>query len=203
MIYIEKFCEDNGIPKSKEFNKTIFNKMKELWDMNDFQLAHFLGQCHVESMGFKVVVENLNYSEQGLLSVFRKYFNTDTAKQYARKPEQIANIVYANRMGNGSEKSGEGWKFRGRGIKQLTGKNNYKLFKIFIKDDVVKNPELVSEKYYFDSAVWYFNSNNIKQICINSIDESTIKQVTRKVNGGLNGIDERIKWTKHYYYLIR
>jgi putative chitinase len=202
MIFIEKFCEDNGIDKTKDINKTVINKMKELWKMNDIELAHFLGQCHVESMGFRVAVENLNYSEQGLLSVFRKYFTPDTAKQYARKPEKIANLVYANRMGNGTEKSGDGWKYRGRGIKQLTGKNNYKAFKSFINDDVIKNPDLVSEKYYFDSAIWFFNTNNIRSICTN-IEETTIKNVTRRVNGGFNGLDERIKWTRHYYFIIR
>lgn len=124
------------------------------------KLAHFLAQCGHESGGFKVVNENLNYGAKGLLGIFKKYFPDEAkAKLYERKPEKIANLVYGNRMGNGPEASGEGYKFRGRGYIQLTGKANYAEFDKVVTENIVENPDLVATKYPLLSAAWFFHKN--------------------------------------------
>lgn len=179
-----------------------YKKLATLWKLNAFELAHFLGQCDHESNGFKVKEENLNYSANGLLNIFPKYFTKKTAEQYARKPQSIANHVYGNRMGNGDEKSGDGWKFRGRGYIQLTGKNNYASFSKFIGEDCVSNPDLVATKYPFESALWFFKTNNIFSLC-KDVSDATILAVTKKINGGINGLADRNAKTKKYYSEIK
>jgi putative chitinase len=163
---------------------------------NPFRMAHFLAQCAHESGNFKHVRENLNYSEQGLLNVFPKYFDKNTAKLYARKPEQIANIVYECRLGNGNRNTGDGWKFRGRGFLQLTGLVNYKAFGEFIGVDLISNPDLVATKYALTSAAWFFEKKGLWKICDQGVDEPTIVAVTKRVNGGTNGLKDRISKTK-------
>jgi putative chitinase len=163
---------------------------------NPFRMAHFLAQCAHESGNFKHVRENLNYSEQGLLNVFPKYFDKNTAKLYARKPEQIANIVYECRLGNGNRNTGDGWKFRGRGFLQLTGLVNYKAFGEFIGVDLISNPDLVATKYALTSAAWFFEKKGLWKICDQGVDEPTIVAVTKRVNGGTNGLADRISKTK-------
>ena len=122
---------------------------------NPLRLSHFLSQCAHESGNFKFLRENLNYSADGLLKVFPKYFKDKaTAEAYARKPEKIANRVYASRMGNGDEASGDGFKFAGKGFIQLTGRSNYTEFSKFIGEDCVANPELVATKYPLSSAAF-------------------------------------------------
>ena len=124
------------------------------------RLAHFLAQAGHESGGFKLVNENLNYGAKGLLGIFKKYFPTEVkAKEYERKPEKIANLVYGSRMGNGAETTGEGYKFHGRGYIQLTGRNNYVEFSKAINEDVTANPDLVATKYPLLSAAWFFYKN--------------------------------------------
>jgi putative chitinase len=151
-----------------------------------------------------VFSENLNYSASGLLKVFPKYFKTlAEAQQYERKPEKIANRVYGNRMGNGDEASGEGFKFRGRGALQLTGKSNYEAFSKFLnKPEIIANPDLVATDYAFESAFYFFDKNGLLSICDKGIDDATITAVTKKINGGTNGLSERIAITKKYYSLI-
>jgi putative chitinase len=165
----------------------------------NLRLAHFLAQCGHESGGFKAVNENLNYGAKGLLGVFPKYFNATTAAQFERKPELIASKVYANRMGNGDEASKEGWKFRGRGYIQLTGKSNYTNFTKFIGEDCVANPDLVATKYPLASAAFFFNSNNLWAICDKGADDATVTAVTKRVNGGTIGLADRIKHFKEFY----
>jgi len=165
----------------------------------NLRLAHFLAQCGHESGGFKAINENLNYGAKGLLGVFPKYFNAATAAQYERKPEMIASKVYANRMGNGDEASKEGWKFRGRGYIQLTGKSNYTNFTKFIGEDCVANPDLVATKYPLASAAFFFNSNNLWAICDKGADDATVTAVTKRVNGGTIGLADRIKHFKEFY----
>ena len=158
------------------------------------RLAHFLAQLAHESADFTAVVENLNYSSDGLLKTFPKYFKDRAiADQYARKPQRIGSRVYANRMGNGDEASGDGFKYRGRGYLQLTGKSNYKAFSAFIGQDCVADPTLVANKYPMDSAVWFFDVNKIWDICDRGAGEDVVKAVTRKVNGGLNGLADRLQ----------
>jgi putative chitinase len=159
--------------------------------INKLRLAHFLAQCAHESGSFKLVKENLNYSEQSLKSIFGKYFRDVPASDYARNPEKIASRVYGGRMGNGSESTKDGWKFRGRGYIQLTGKNNYVEFSKFIGEDCVNNPDLVSDKYPLASAAFFFDSNNLWRYCDLGSDEDTIKKVTKAVNGGYHGLDDR------------
>jgi putative chitinase len=167
------------------------------------RLAHFLAQCGHESGGFKVVNENLNYSAKGLLGVFKKYFPDGTkAALYERKPEKIANLVYGNRMGNGPEASGEGFKFRGRGYIQLTGKDNYKAFDAAVPENLLESPELVATKYPLLSAAWFFHRNGLHKIADGGATDAVVTSVTRRVNGGTIGLADRIKHFKEYYSLL-
>lgn len=166
------------------------------------RLAHFLAQCAHESANFKALQENLNYSADGLVKIFGKYFNSSTAAGYARNPEKIASRVYASRMGNGDETSKEGWKFRGRGYIQLTGKSNYAAFGKFIGEDVVSNPDLIATKYPLASAAFFFNNNNLWSLCDRGSDVAAVTAVTKRVNGGVLGLDDRIKYFKKYWSLL-
>lgn len=167
------------------------------------RLAHFLAQCGHESGGFKFLRENLNYSAKGLMGIFKKYFPTEAiANQYQRQPEKIANKVYANRMGNGPESSGDGAKFRGRGFIQLTGKDNYTAFSKSIGEDCVANPDLVATKYPLASAGWFFHKNGLHKIADEGASDLVVTKVTRRVNGGTIGLPDRIKHFKEYYHLL-
>ena len=157
---------------------------------NNFRLAHFLSQVGHESGNFKVLYENLNYSAAGLLKVFPRYFNPTTAKQFERKPQLIANKVYANRIGNGNEASGDGWNYRGRGYLQVTGRANYKAFSEYIGEDCEKNPDLVATKYPLDSALWFFDRNKLWILCDKG--EENVPIVSKRVNGGTNGLQDRL-----------
>jgi putative chitinase len=160
---------------------------------NPLRLSHFLAQAAHESGNFKFLKENLNYSADSLLKVFPKYFKDKaTADKYARNPEKIASRVYASRMGNGDEASGEGFKFRGRGYIQLTGKDNYKAFSNFIGEDCVANPDLVSDKYPLISAAWFFDKNNLWTICDKGASDEVVTSVTKRVNGGTHGLADRL-----------
>ena len=170
---------------------------------NNLRLAHFLAQCGHESGNFKAVSENLNYSADGLKKIFGKYFPGNLNESYARKPEKIAARVYASRMGNGDEASGEGFKFRGRGYIQLTGKANYTNFTKFIGEDCVANPDLVATKYPLASAAFFFDSNKLWAICDKGADDATVTSVTKRVNGGTIGLADRIKHFKEYYNLLK
>jgi putative chitinase len=158
------------------------------------RLSHFLSQCLHESGGFKFVNENLNYSESGLLLTFPKYFDGNSARVYARKPDKIGNKVYSNRMGNGPESSGDGFKYKGRGYIQLTGKANYQSFSNDIGEDCVSNPDLVSTKYPLASAAWFFSRNSINQIADQGSSIDIITKVTKRVNGGTKGLAERVNY---------
>jgi putative chitinase len=161
---------------------------------SSLRLSHFLAQCAHESNNFSATRENLNYSADGLLRIFPVYFKTlSLAQQYQYKPELIASRVYGNRMGNGDEASREGFIFRGAGYIQLTGKNNFKAFDAFVDDDVVKNPEMVASKYPLMSAAWFFHVNQLWQLCDTGATDEAVKRVTRAVNGGFNGLDDRLR----------
>ena len=170
---------------------------------NPLRLAHFLAQCGHESGGFKAVSENLNYSAKGLLGTFGKYFNATTAAQYERKPEMIASRVYGSRMCNGDEASKEGFKFRGRGYIQLTGKSNYTNFTKFIGEDCIASPDLVATKYPLASAAFFFDSNKLWSICDKGATDADVTAVTKRVNGGTIGLPDRIKHFKEYYALLK
>jgi putative chitinase len=165
------------------------------------RLSHFLSQVGHESGNFRIVTENLNYNAPRLLEIFPKYFNNTTSLLYERKPEKIANIVYASRMGNGDKSTGDGYKFRGRGYIQLTGRDNYIAFSKAINEDMTMNPDLVATKYPLLSAAWFF------QRCLKKCDlgatEVVITAVTKCVNGGIIGLDDRIKHFNEYYTLVK
>lgn len=168
------------------------------------RLAHFLAQCGHESGGFKLVQENLNYGAKGLLGIFKKYFPTEEkAKLYERKPEKIANLVYGARMGNGPESSGDGYKFRGRGYIQLTGKDNYTAFGKAINEDIVANPDKVATNYALLSAAWFFHKNGLHKIADGGATDAVVTSVTKRVNGGTIGLPDRIKHFKEYYDLLK
>ena len=168
------------------------------------RLSHFLAQCGHESAGFKAVQENLNYGAKGLLGIFKKYFPTEAkALQYERKPEKIANLVYGSRMGNGDEASGDGYKFRGRGYIQLTGKNNYAAFGKAINEDITANPDLVSTQYPLLSAAWFWSSNSLNALADKGADDASVTAITKRVNGGTIGLPDRIKHFKEYYTLLK
>ena len=170
---------------------------------NPLRLAHFLAQCGHESGGWKATSENLNYSSKGLMGIFPKYFTPALAEQYARKPEAIASRVYGGRMGNGPEATKDGFKFRGRGYIQLTGKDNYKAFDGFVPEDILSNPDLVATKYPLMSAAWFFNKNGLWAICDKGSDDTTVTAVTKRVNGGTIGLPDRIKHFREYYNLLK
>lgn len=167
------------------------------------RLAHFLAQCGHESGGFRATQENLNYSAKGLLGIFKKYFPTqELAEQYQRKPEMIASRVYGGRMGNGTEPTKEGYKFRGRGYIQLTGKDNYTAFGKAINEDMTANPDKVATHYPLLSAAWFFSKNGLHKIADTGSSDTVVTQITKRVNGGTNGLADRIKHFKEYYHLL-
>lgn len=214
MKKIIEFQKENGLVADGVIGKKTlaFIKRKLNIDSNE-SLAHFMGQCHHESGGFEAESENLNYGAEGLITTFKSDFDLNKnrvieanerlkANTLARKPEAIANFVYANQNGNGNEASGDGWRYRGRGAIQLTGKANYQAFANFLKDtSIIERPELVATKYYFESAIFYFNNRKIWNFT-KFVSLASIKQVTKLVNGGFNGLDERIDLTNKYYSII-
>jgi putative chitinase len=167
------------------------------------RLSHFLSQAAHESNNFKAIRENLNYSAEGLLKIFPKYFSKDTAMACARQPEKIANIVYSNRMGNGDRLSGDGWKFRGRGFIQLTGKINYQSFGSYIGVNLIDNPDFVATKYPLTSAAWFFEKRGLWKICDEGDSIETIRKVTKMVNGGFNGLQDRINKFEVFNILLK
>jgi putative chitinase len=185
---------------------SVINQLPEViskFNINTrLRLAHFLSQCSHESGGFKVFEENLNYSADGLKKIFPKYFPGNLSESYARKPEKIASKVYGGRMGNGDESTKEGFKFRGRGALQTTGKENYKRLGDFLGVNLIENPDLVATKYPLASAAFFFDSNKLWSICDKGADDATVTAVTKRVNGGTIGLSDRIKHFKEYYHLL-
>ena len=186
---------------------TVISQLPEVMDKfqinTPLRIAHFLSQCGHESGNFKVVNENLNYGAKGLLGLFKKYFPTEAkAVEYERKPEKIANLIYGGRMGNGPEASGEGYKFRGRGFIQLTGKDNYSAFDKVVTEDIVATPDLVATKYPLLSAAWYWNSRKINTTCDLGATDEVVKKITKLVNGGEIGLADRQKHFKEFYSLL-
>jgi putative chitinase len=167
------------------------------------RLAHFLAQAGHESGGFKVTNENLNYSAKGLQGIFKKYFPSEAvALDYAKKPQKIANRVYGGRMGNGNEASGDGYKFRGRGYIQLTGRDNYTAFGKSIDKPIEETPDLVATEYALASAAWFWSKNGLNKIADTGATDAAVTMITKRVNGGTIGLADRIKHFKEYYSLL-
>ena len=186
--------------------ESIINQLPEViskFNINTrLRLAHFLSQCSHESGGFKVFQENLNYSSDGLKKIFPKYFPGNLSESYARNPEKIASKVYGGRMGNGDESTKEGFKFRGRGALQTTGKENYKRLGDFLGVNLIENPDLVVTKYPLASAAFFFESNKLWPICDKGSTTDVVTQLTKRINGGTIGLNDRIKHFNEFYKLL-
>jgi putative chitinase len=189
-----------GVTADGAFGPGTLKAAAAFYKLSPNRAAHFFAQTAHESGNFKAFSENLNYSAKGLRGVFRKYFPTDAlANAYARQPQKIANRVYANRMGNGPESSGDGWKFRGRGALQLTGHDNYQAFANYVnRPDVMTNPDLVAGELCFESALWFFDRNKLWGICDQGVNDGAILALTKRINGGTHGLDDRKLKTKKY-----
>jgi putative chitinase len=189
-----------GVTADGAFGPGTLKAAAAYYKLSPNRAAHFFAQTAHESGGFKAFSENLNYGAKGLRGIFGKYFPTDAlARAYERQPQKIANRVYANRMGNGDEASGEGWLFRGRGSLQLTGKFNFKAFSDYIgRPDVMANPDLVATELAFESALWFFDKNKLWSICDKGINDAAILALTKRINGGTHGLDDRKLKTKKY-----
>lgn len=199
-----KLQEKIGATPDGSFGPATLKAAAAYFKMTPERAAHFFGQCSHESGGFHTFSENLNYSASGLLTIFKKYFTAKTAEEYARQPIKIASRVYANRMGNGDEASQEGWKFRGRGALQTTGKGNYKAFSDYLKKpEIMVNPDLVATDYSFESALFFFEKNNLWKIADKGVTADTILAMTKAINGGTNGLEDRISLTNRYYSWLK
>jgi putative chitinase len=164
------------------------------------RVAAFIAQCAHESGGFRFLKENLNYKAESLMKTFPKYFSDrDTANAYAKQPVKIANRVYANRMGNGDEASGDGYRYCGRGLIQLTGKTNYDWFAASLEISATEASEyLETFEGAAQSACWFWESNNLNV----EADAGDIKKMTKKINGGYIGLDDRIKHYEHALHIL-
>lgn len=189
-----------GVTADGAFGPGTLKAAMAYFKMTPERAAHFFGQTGTESGEFKIFTENLNYSVDGLKKVFPKYFPGTLAEGYARNPEKIANLVYGNRMGNGAETTGDGFKFRGRGALQTTGKNNYQALANYLKKpEIMTTPDLVATDFAFESAMFFFDSNKLWTICDQGVNDASILALTKRVNGGTNGLDHRKELTKKYY----
>lgn len=171
------------------------------YDINTpHRVAHFVAQCAHESGSFAFIEENLNYRAASLMNTFKKYFPTqELAQQYERKPERIANRVYASRMGNGDEASGDGWRYRGRGLIQLTGKDNYTFFAGSLGIPVEEAADYLGTfEGAAQSACFYWEQNKLNRFA----DANDVKGLTRAINGGFIGLEDRIKHTNHALHVM-
>ena len=184
------------------FGKNTANAIAKHYDLSRNRAAHLLGQAHHESGGFKRTREGLYYSTpERLMAVWPSRFKTvEDAMPYTKDPQKLANKVYANRMGNGDEASGEGFKFSGKGYLQCTGKSNVRAFASDMRlPDVMDNPMLLEKEYAFESALWFFRANNLFKLCDQGVDSDTIKAITKRVNGGYHGLKDREEQTTKIY----
>jgi len=201
---LKSLQEKIGVAADGAFGPGTMKKAMEFYKLTPVRAAHFFAQTSHETGGFKAFSENLNYSAQGLQGIFGKYFPGNLEESYARNPEKIANRVYASRMGNGDEASGDGWKFRGRGALQLTGKANYEAFAKFLNNnEVLTDPDTVATKYAFESAMFFFERNKLWAICDKGINDATILELTKRINGGTHGLEDRKTKTYKYYEYVK
>jgi putative chitinase len=202
---LKSLQEKIGVPADGAFGPGTLKAAMKFYKFTPARAAHFFAQTAHESGNFKAFSENLNYGAKGLLGIFKKYFPTEAkAAEYERKPEKIANLVYANRMGNGDEASGDGYKFRGRGALQLTGKDNYKAFADYMKQpEIMDNPDLVATKYSFESAIFFFDKNKLWTICDQGVNDASILALTKRINGGTHGLEDRKEKTYKYYEYVK
>jgi putative chitinase len=201
---LKSLQERAGVAADGAFGPGTMKAGMALLKLSPIRAAHFFAQTSHETGGFKAFSENLNYSAQGLQGIFGKYFPGNLEESYARQPEKIANRVYADRMGNGNEASGDGWKYRGRGALQLTGKANYEAFAKYLgNNEVLENPDLVATKFAFESAMFFFERNKLWSICDQGINDAAILALTKRINGGTHGLEDRKAKTYKYYQFVK
>lgn len=206
--------EKLGLKTDGSFGPVTMRRAMEFYKLTPVRAAHFFGQTAHETGGFKAFSENLNYSASGLANTFPTRYAVDSkaavkvpnalANTLSRNPERIANNVYASRMGNGDERSGDGWRFRGRGALQLTGRNNYQAFSDYLKNpEIMINPDLVATTFSFESAMFFFDKNKLWSICDQGINDNAILALTRRINGGIIGLSHRNEKTKQYFNFVK
>ena len=201
---LKSLQEKIGVTADGAFGPGTIKAAMAYYKLTPIRAAHFFAQTSHETGGFKAFSENLNYSSQGLQGIFGKYFPGNLEESYARQPEKIANRVYASRMGNGDEASGDGWKYRGRGALQLTGKSNYEAFSKYLnKPEVLTTPDLVATTYAFESAMFFFDRNKLWDICDKGVDKNAILALTKRINGGTHGLADREEKTFKYYQFVK
>jgi putative chitinase len=201
---LKSLQEKIGVTADGAFGPGTMKKAMEFYKLTPVRAAHFFAQTAHETGGYKLFSENLNYSAEGLQGIFGKYFPGNLEASYARNPEKIANRVYASRMGNGNEASGDGWKYRGRGALQLTGKDNYAAFAKYLqKPEIMTTPDLVATEYSFESAMFFFDKNKLWEICDKGINDAAILALTKRINGGTHGLADRSEKTKKYYEYVK
>lgn len=201
---LKSLQEKIGVTADGAFGPGTLKAAMAYYKLTPVRAAHFFAQTSHETGGFKAFSENLNYSAQGLQGIFGKYFPGNLEESYARQPEKIANRVYADRMGNGNEASGDGWKYRGRGALQLTGKANYQAFADYLKKpEVLTTPDLVATTYAFESAMFFFDKNKLWSICDQGVNDAAILALTKRINGGTHGLEDRNAKTKKYYEYVK
>jgi len=201
---LKSLQEKIGVGADGAFGPGTMKAAMAFYKLTPIRAAHFFAQTAHETGGFKAFSENLNYSAQGLQGIFGKYFPGNLEESYARQPEKIANRVYASRMGNGDEASGDGWKYRGRGALQLTGKSNYVAFADYLKKpEIMDTPDLVATTYAFESAMFFFDRNKLWSICDQGINDAAILALTKRINGGTHGLEDRKAKTYKYYEYVK
>jgi putative chitinase len=211
---LKSLQEKIGTTPDGVFGPGTMRKAMEFYKLTPIRAAHFFAQTAHETGEFKSFSENLNYSAQGLANTFPNRYAVDAkakikvpnalANRLSRNPEAIANNVYSSRMGNGNEASGDGFKFRGRGALQLTGKDNYKAFSDYLKKpEIMINPDLVATMYSFESAMFFFDRNKLWSICDQGINDAAILSLTRRINGGTHGLADRNQKTKRYFEFVK
>lgn len=201
--FIKKWQADHGLVADGIIGKQTLLAFHNYLCIPSLQAtAHFVGNTYHETGGFRVFEENLNYSANGLIKTWPTRFTPETAKIYARQPEKIANKVYANRMGNGDEASGDGYRYRGAGALQTTGKNNYRLFGEYLGVDLLTNPDLVATEYALESAIFYFSSNKLWRMA-SEVNDEAIQKVRKAVNGGSIGLEHVRELVYKYWSLIK
>ena len=201
---LKSLQEKIGVTADGAFGPGTMKAAMAYFKLTPIRAAHFFAQTSHETGGYKLFTENLNYSATGLQGIFGKYFPGNLEESYARQPEKIASRVYASRMGNGDEASKDGWKFRGRGALQLTGKANYEAFAKYLnKPEIMENPDLVATTYSFESAMFFFDKNKLWSICDQGISDAAILSLTKRINGGTNGLDDRNAKTYKYYNYVK
>ena len=201
---LKKLQEKIGVKADGVFGPGTLKAAAAYYKMTPERAAHFFGQTAHETGNYAIFSENLNYSTDGLKKIFGKYFPDNLAESYARQPEKIASRVYANRMGNGNEATKEGFLFRGRGALQTTGKDNYKqLSEHLKKPEIITNPDLVATDFSFESAIFFFDKNKLWDIADKGVNTDTILSMTKRVNGGTHGLDDRTVKTNQFYAWLK